>query len=84
MKPCKVCGREFPLVDYRLTVRGQLWPDGRSNWCEECIRTSEVIRDGGFGGHVSELKSLVRASVLGLGVPALEVRKLWRANVNRT
>jgi hypothetical protein len=66
VKLCKVCGRAFPLAHYRPTVKGLMWPDGRSNWCEECIGTSEAMRLAGVWCSISELKTRVRAAVLGL------------------
>jgi hypothetical protein len=65
VKRCKVCGQEYPLLDFRPTVVGLLWPDGRSNWCEACIALAEAFRDRGDWCSISELKSKVRRAMLG-------------------
>lgn len=64
MKSCKVCGRELPILDFRPTVRGQLWPDGRSNWCEDCIGEDEAMTRERYGFSLSELKGEIRKRVL--------------------
>jgi hypothetical protein len=67
VKACKVCGREFPISGFRVTAVGLMWPDGRSNWCEDCIGESDQInREGKFPG-LTETKRMIRERVLARG-----------------